>query len=573
MGWFSRQFEGAVETAVRVVSPRRAAQRAHFSRMATDKEYAETIFALMSARGYRKVEPSTREAAGGDERGYKSANIGLNDGKWTGGWGSGDWELTWSLLAMRNRSRELDRDDSIGSGIFNTMVQQIIGRELRPQAKTGDRHKNKSLEAIWNERKRFLFPAESQSIGRVQRRACRRKLVDGDIFIKPAKDSADDPVWFELVEGDRVRNPVGLQAAIAFGPGVVFSTDLKKNWIKDGVEKDEWSRLVAVYILKKHPGDPFSPMSFRPEDFMRVMFGRYYHSQLGDRTGLTRGEPLLHAVMQDVRDLDTLVLASMKRAQVAACLALFIESEQSLEETFSATADKYGYRLDQDIEPGMIFKLFPGEKVSTLVPNFPVPELVPFMISIASRIGASIGLTWQFILKDFSRDSYSSARTGQLACEPTWDQELQDEIETLWTPIWVEVLEDARLRGDPRMEGILPAEVWSVAWQGDGRPWVDPRNQAEAKKIARQLGIESYMSQCAEVGANWEDNLDDMAHLIEECKARKFDPAHIDQLVFGVEKKSDTINAEGQAGGGAARELEPNGLAKRESETSSGGGK
>lgn len=508
MGHIGNLAERALHRALRIVSPRRAALRAHFARMADDREYSQTVFALMNARG------------------YKAAENGRNSGTWLGGSGSGDAELSGNLQAMRNRSRELDRDDSIASGIYATMTQNIVGRELRPQAKTGDREKNRRLESIWRDRKRWLFPAEGISVGRVQRRVCHRKMVDGDVFIKPAKASAEEPVWFEVVEGDRVQTPFD-------------ATPAAGNRIQDGIEKDQYGRPVAAYILRRHPGDNVLPgQAGGIRDYATVPAGMYWQSLRGERGGLTRGEPLLHSILQDVRDLDTLMLAAMKRMQIAACLALFIESEVPIDEMFDATAQKYGFRLDQDIEPGMIYKLFPGEKASSFTPNLQVPELERFVISLASRIGAAIGMTWQYVLKDFHSDTYSSARTAQLACEPTWDSEQKDLCDDLWTPVWNAVMQDARLRGDARLAGISDEDIATVTWQGDGRKWVDPEGQANAKQIARRLGIETFAQQCAEIGKDWEENLDAIAEAITECKARGMTDAQIDQIVFGVDPKA-----------------------------------
>jgi len=494
------------DSLVSAVSARAAARRAHFRRMQSDPEYATTIFALMSARG------------------YKAARSGRNDGDWLGGGASGDADLSPDLDSMRNRSRELDRDDSIGSGIFNLMEQMIVGRELRPQARTGDRDKNRRLEAVWNERKHRLFPAEAVPLGAVQRRICRRKLADGDIFVKPSRATQGDPVWFELVEGDRVATPVELAGKV-----------------QDGIAKDEHGRPETVYVRRAG-----ARIAIGMNQFLPVPISAIYHSKRGTRGGLTRGEPLLHAIMQDIRDLDILLLAAMKRTQVACCIAAFLKSPDPIDDILESTAQKYHYRLDATIEPGMIFKLFPGEEMQSFIPSFPIPELVPFVIVLACRIAAATGLTWQYILKDFSKDTYSSARTSQLACEPSWDTERDDEVNSIWTPVWIEVMTDAALRGDPRLDGITAEDIGYVSWQGDGRKWVDPEAQAKAKQIARQLGIETYAQQCAEIGTDPEDNLDAIQELLEECARRQFPDWAASILVFGVPPKPIVASEQGE---------------------------
>lgn len=474
----------ALENAVGLVSPRRAAFMTHFRRMRCDEDYRHAVFAMLHARG------------------YKAAQSGRNDGKWMGGSGSGDAELSTSLPAMRNRCRELDRDDSLAGSIFNTMEQNVVTTELRPQARTGDREINKRLESVWNERKDTLFAAEGICMGAAQRRLLRRRQCDGDVFVKPAKRKPDEPVWFELIEGDRVNTPA----------------DKSTGRIVDGIEKDGDGVPVAVHVAKGSAGGLTAFVSaLNSSDFVRVSWGRIWQSKCGARGGQSRGEPKLHAVIQDLRDLDLLLLAVLKRTQIAACLAVFIKSDVDIEDMLQVTAKQYGYRLDETIEPGMMWKLYPKEEIQTLTPNFPLPDLVPFIIALASRIGGAIGLTWEYVLRDFSKDTYSSARTGQLACEPTWNSEKHDLCADLLTPMWTEVMHDAALRQDARLEGIDPALYGFVQWQGDGRKWVDPGKEAKAKETARKLGIETHYDQCAQLGYDAEEQIDREMQLFQYC--------------------------------------------------------
>lgn len=480
-----------MERAYGVVRPmwykRRLAYRRHFQRMESDPDYAALTFAALRARG------------------YKSAQSGRNDGSWLGHGGSGDAELTHDLPSMRNRSRELDRDDSVASGIFKMMVGNIVGRELRPQARTADREKNKRLESVWRERKDSLFPAERVCMGAVQRRMEHRTLCDGDVWVKPSRSYPGEPVWFELVEGDRIATPLGIDVS-------------EGGRVQDGVIKDASGRWVSVFVKQTHPGEPIMPgHAPKLDDFTPVPANRIWQSKLANRAGQTRGEPLLHSVLQDVQDLDLLILAALKRTQIAACLAVFIRSESDAEDMLDLTAEKYGYRLNENIEPGMMWKLFPNESIETLVPNFPLPELLPFIIVLASRIGAAIGVTWQYVLKDFSKDTYSSARTGQLASEGTWDIRRHDLCADILTHIWVEIQEDARLRGDPRLNGVTDDEIRLVEWQGDGRPWVDPAKKAKEKEVKRALGIETHYDQCQEAGFDAEEQIEREMQIYKYC--------------------------------------------------------
>lgn len=503
MGWTASAHR-SLEFAVGLVSPRRAVIMSHLRHMRGDDIYRETFFALMRARG------------------YKAATSGSD---WLASAGSGDQELSADLSSLRNRARQLDRDDSIGSGLLTLLEQQIVTRELVPQARTASRRLNAGMEAVWRERKNGLFPAESIPMGQIQRRMARCKLRDGDVFANPVKLSPDEPVWYELVEADRVDTPAELSSS-----GVV-----------DGIEKDDHGRPVAAYVGRAVSGKPWRAVNLTRSDFVRVEFPALLHSKRGGRAGMTRGEPLYHAILQDIRDLDLLMLAVLKRTQIAACLSVFIKSEAAVEELLDLTAEKYGYRLDQRIEPGMMWKLQPGEEIQTLVPNFPLPDLLPYAKLLACRIGSAVGIAWEYVLRMFSEDSYSAGRTAQLASEPMWDGERHDLVDTIWTPIWTEVMRDAWLRGDPRLAPAAPSDLALVRWQGDGRKWVDPAKQAKEKETKRKLLIETWQQQCIENGTDAEDVLDQIEEIVASVEARPGIPEAyradlVKALVFGPVK-------------------------------------
>lgn len=457
------------------VSSKRAAMRAHFRRMASDTDYAQTVFALLHARGYR------------------AASAARNSGQWTGSGGSADAEITTDLPALRNRSRELNRDDSIGSGITKTFVNNVIGTGLRPQSTS-------ELEAVWNERQDVLFAAEDMDFMSAQRLVYGKVLEDGDHFVKHTRAAGDDALWCESIEGDRVDNWTDARVT----PG---------NELRSGIERDAAGRPAAYHVARVAPGDivGFGVKRLEFGKSVRVAKADCIQLKMPTRSGQTRGVPLFHAVLGELRDLDLLLLAALKRTQVAACLAAFIKTPVSTENFLQQTAKLVGFKLEQEIEPGMIWQLAPGEEVQSFVPNFPVPELVPFVVLIARKIGAALGISWQIILKDFGDASYSSARTNILESRATFVVQQQWFVNNLLRPLWIAVMQDARLRGDPRVAGASDADLAAVTWIAPGWSWVDPETEARATQICLQMGLTTYQAECAVKGRDWKDNLDQIA--------------------------------------------------------------
>ena len=502
--------ERAKDTLLGVVSPRRAFLRGHFRLMEGDTEYRDAVLASIRAMG------------------YKASTTGRNETPWSQAWGprSADAEILEGLEPIRNKSRELKRNDGLASGLLKSLPREVVGSGIVPKSSAGDPEVRAACNAVFTERFKNLFPADAVDFYEHQLLVVAKLIEDGECWIKEAKADPREPLWFEVVEADRVDTPLD---SVPQDP---------QGRITAGIERDRWGRVVAYWISKKHPGDqvagkttgvmPTVP-ALVAADFVRVGLDEAKHQMVTDRPGQSRGVPWLHAVVQDFRDLDLLMLAVMKRFQISASLAIFLESEDSLGDIFATTAKEYGYQLDQDIEPGMIFKLQPGEKVSTIKPDFPIPDLERLVILLARRIGAAIGVCWQTVLSDFSTSNYSSARTDLLRDRRLYRFIQHKLISGHLTWIWTRVLEDARLLGDVRLRGVSDEDIAAVGFIAPGWEWVDPQNQAAAVKEQLAIGLTSLRREAAALGRDWmeiqDERVEELARWRQLCEEHGLDPS------------------------------------------------
>lgn len=457
--------------AVSLVSPRRAWLRGHLRRMDHDADYRDSVFKLMEMRGYR----AARNGSGG---------------KWAAGLQGPDASTVNDLATLQSRSRQLGCDDPIASGLKLTFTTNVIGTGIVPQARTADEELNAALEAVWDERADRLHPADGLTYGEAQAVKFDRVWEDGGVLIRRVRRSAGEPVWFEIIEIDRIESPIAQKALVPGGS------------IVKGVEKDPAGVPVAYWIRRAGEG-----LVAAVQGFDRIDASEVCHLKLRGRPGQTHGVPALYAVVQELRDFDLLILASLKRAQIAACLAVFLKSSVSTDVILDVTAREYGYKLDQTIEPGMIWKLAPDEDIQTLVPNFPVPELMPFVVMLARRIGAALGVSWQIVLKDFSESNYSSARTDLLEARGRYVVLQQWLIRKLLNWEWFTVMEDARLRGDLRLARVSDEDMAAVYWIPNGWRWVDPQREAAATRIELETRIRTLRDVCAGQGSDWRETI------------------------------------------------------------------
>ena len=136
------------------------------------------------------------------------------------------------------------------------------------------------------------------------------------------------------------------------------------------------------------------------------------------RPGQQRGVPLFAPVLCLFKHMADYLEAEVVAARVAACLAVFVTSGsdgmsmvQQDQNTSSTDAD--GRRI-QSIAPGNVSYLEPGESINVVDPKRPGDTFAPFMEGVLRLIGASLGLPYELLLKDFSKTNYSSARAALL---------------------------------------------------------------------------------------------------------------------------------------------------------------
>jgi lambda family phage portal protein len=452
-----------------------------------------------------------------------------------------DTEVLWDLPILRNRSRELNRDDPIGCGLTLEFVKKVIGPGLNPQARTGSTLKNNRIEEVFLELSKNLSPADGLPYGALQQMRCFKLLEDGELFVK--KSIFNDELKTETIESDRIMTPSGVEMEIHKGHKVV-----------DGIEKDANDVPVAYWVRKQfayQQSVKTAPLaqaammgiSFNISDFDRLEPDVLRHVKLTTRPGQTRGVPFLHAVMQDIRDLDLLILASLKRTQLAACMAVFIESSEAAEDILPVTAENYGYSLDQDINPGMIFKLFPGESVKFLHPNFPAFDLENFIKTLSRRIGAALGVSYMTVLQDWADANYSAARQQSLIDQPTFSR-YRNMLKPLFAWERSEVLEHAVLTG--KLGRMGKKDIDAVEFLDPRQPWIDPEKDAKAIEIQLALGLTTLRDEASALNRDWEDLL--QQSILEKLTAEKLEVEMREELGLPSEEEKAKAMVEATAG-------------------------
>jgi len=335
----------------------------------------------------------------------------------TEGWGqsdsSADNELSSSLRMLRARSRALTRDAGYAKRAKRIIQNNVIGSGIGLQARvstargTLNERTNDEIEALWNDwcRAEYCHTGGTMHFADLERACVGQVFEAGEVFVRKhfrALNGSPVPLALELIEAERIADELSAAAGLS-------------NVVRMGVEVDDFYRPLTYWIRKLHPGE-FRLSVFRTDEIERVPAELIHHLRIVDRWPQTRGEPWLHAVARRLNDMDGYSEAEIVAARGAASYMATIE-----------TSGEYGTETGEEdgskevvIEPGIVERLGPGEKLNMHSPNRPNQAMDPFMRMMLREVAAGVGVSYESLSRDYSQSNYSSSRLALLDDRDLW---------------------------------------------------------------------------------------------------------------------------------------------------------
>lgn len=449
---------------------------------------------------------------------------------WAPGVGSADSDLLPDLDTLRSRSRDLARNNGVASGLFQTQVDNVVGVGPRLSAIPDYRVLGKSkewalewstwVESLWRE---YWETPECDAAGQLDGAALteqifRSGMLNGEALALPLWLPRSRSRWatrLQLIEADRLSNPF---------------MKMDSDRLRGGVEIDEFGRPVAYHIRDTHPGDAYVIAGMMSGKWVRIPaetdWGRprVLHVHDKERTGQTRGKPLLSAVIGEFKMSDHYVRTELQAAVVNAMIAAFLETPlqpESVAEMLGASPTDPRYQeyltvrgeMTAPMKAGAIIPVAPGSSIRPFIPARPADAFGPFTEVIARRIGAATGLPLELLMKDFSRTNYSSARAALLEAWRFFNGR-RKWLHSRWLkPVYAMWLEEAVDNGSVEAPDFLEMQYayCRAKWIWPGRGWVDPVNEAQASQIRMQAQISTLEMECAEQGLDYREVLEQLA--------------------------------------------------------------
>ncbi|RMF84573.1 MAG: phage portal protein [Planctomycetota bacterium] len=421
------------------------------------------------------------------ERDASRAYDAVQSGQWREirkGSGSGNASLQAAGTRLREIARYIDENVDLGVGLFDDIINNAVGNGLmlapgvRNSAGELLERFNREVTEAWAEW--ADAPETSGTIGweQVQRLVARSYLRDGEAFA----------VKLTAARGFRYRTPVPFVLELLEADYCPLDGTQADQQTFHGIRLDQWGAPVEYLFYSQHPGDPFVRLRDIGQ-LRRVSADNVQHIRFSRRLRQLRGVPIIHAIINRLRDLQDYEESERIAAKVAADMTAFIERTSE----FNAFATDVNDAKNRTLEmsAGQIYTLLPGEKVSTIKSERPNTALADFRNAMLRAVAAGAGARFSSLAKDYN-GTYSAQRQELVEGATAYRVHTAHLVRAFHKPVYREWLTAAIASGRLRVpRDATRASLYRCDFRPPALPWIDPLKEAQAWQVLIQAGIES----------------------------------------------------------------------------------
>jgi lambda family phage portal protein len=286
--------------------------------------------------------------------------------------------------------------------------------------------------------------------------------------------------------------------------------------VRDGIMLTPWGAPSRYYIA--NPSDKFlrTPSGLLSNEFARVpaWIGHRpgcFHGFVQKQEEQVRGVSVLAPAMKFFRDLSDYLDFELVGAIVAASFPVFIETNNPYEQ---AAAHQKIPNPFQEINAGGVYYGASNQRPHVLSPNRPGNTFPDFVERLLRAVGASVGMPYEVVAKDFSKTNYSSARAALLEAWRVYSFYQKWLVDNFCQLVWEMVLEEAWLRGYLKLPKKnqdfydIRLAACRARWIPPKRGHVDPTKEINAMVKALENDITTLADSAAEMsGGDWESTV------------------------------------------------------------------
>ncbi len=460
---------------------------------------------VMGFLGFGKPNPAPIS-----RRAYNGAIVSRLTSDWMSTQASADAEIRTNLRRLRDRSREMVRNNPYARQAKRTTQINVIGTGVKLQSQVlqlrgtkRDTKINKEIESKWEvwSRAAHCDCAGRYSFHDFEWLAVGAMCEAGEALFRIIRQpfgGSKVPLALQMLESDLLDE--------AYQGGTLS----KKNEWRNGVEVNEWGRPIRYAILTRHPGDTWfqgTPDPNRKHVFLPA--DDVIHLFMPDRPGQNRGVPWFHSVMADAHQLQGYEEAAVIRARAGASIMGFITNNEG---ELIADDVENNQRISE-FEPGTFKYLSPGETVNVPAIDSPDQQFEMFVKNKVRRFASGFGCSYETLSRDFSDTNYSSSRLSLLEDREHWRVVQKYLVDTFHMRVYREWLNLAVLSGELQFADyeLRPERYDRPRWMSRGWSWVDPLKEVRAYREAEQAGYMTKAQIIAYSGGDYDDNINELA--------------------------------------------------------------
>jgi len=401
---------------------------------------------------------------------------GAATGRRTDGWfttsSSQDAAARGQLSLLRDRSRDLVRNDPYAKRAISVIETNIVGTGILAKVMDKSSSRAKKIQDAWME---WAESTQCDVSGKLnfyamQALVARGVAESGEMLIRKVitREKQTIPLKLQILEPDLIDTNIdGLKADKA-NP---------ENYVTQGIEYDKYGKPIAYYMFQQHPGD--NKINLRNSlKSIRIPADEIIHVYRMDRAGQSRGIPWMHAVILNLQDLDEYIDATIVKQKVAAAFAAFVKDIEG------GDIDGGTAAISEKIEPGAI-EILPGGKDISF-PNPPTnSDFDPFVKKILHGIATGFDISYEALTNDYSNVNFSSGRMGHIEFSRAVDKwRWHTFIPQMCDGVWDWFIQSYKIAG------IDSSDV-KVVWTPPRREMIDPTKEFNALKDAARNGFTS----------------------------------------------------------------------------------
>lgn len=392
---------------------------------------------------------------------------------------SANAEIAPAMVRLRDRVRDLVRNNPYAERIITVWVAHQIGDGITLEPRSGNRAEEDALRDSW---RRWADDGECDADGQLdfyglQSMASAAVVTDGEVLIRHRTRRLDDrlavPLQLQVLEADHLDHTKN-QVLDASGRRIVM-----------GVQFDALGRREGYWLWRNHPGDNF--FAFQRESVF-VPADQVSHIYRKRRPGQVRGVTWLHPVVNDIRDYEDIGDALRFKTKIENCLGLVVKGsspESPLGKTETELRNGTQRRLEE-IEPGMIEYLAPGESIEVINPSSGGNHNV-ITTQMREGIAVGAGLTYDQLTGDFSRTNFVGLRVGKIEFRRDLSQiQWQMLIPMMIEPVWRRFTELGFAAGN------WPAPKYDAEAMPPRNEPIEPNKDLQVEEEEMALGLTSF---------------------------------------------------------------------------------